>query len=57
MMDRQEARLRRGPFVIRDAGLGTYITDKDPEKAKRAMQAMLKMKKIDIAALEKAHAG
>src|SRR2546421_2486098 len=36
--------------------LGTYITDKDPEKAKRAMQAMLKMKKIDIAALEKAHA-
>ena len=37
--------------------LGTYITDKDPEKAKRAMQAMLKMKKIDIAALEKAHAG
>ena len=31
-----------------------YVTDKDPERAKRAMQAMMTMKKIDIAAIEKA---
>ena len=29
-------------------------TDKDPERAKRAMQAMMQMKKIDIAKLEEA---
>jgi predicted 3-demethylubiquinone-9 3-methyltransferase (glyoxalase superfamily) len=34
-----------------------YVTDKDPERAKRAMQAMFKMKKIDIATIEKAVAG
>ena len=34
-----------------------YLTDKDPEKAARSMQAMMTMKKIDIAAIEKAHAG
>ena len=32
-------------------------SDKDPAKAQRAMQAMMKMKKIDIAAMEKAYAG
>ena len=37
--------------------LGRLLQDKDPEKAGRAMQAMLKMRKIDIAALQKAHAG
>ena len=31
-----------------------YIQDEDPAKAKRAMDAMLGMKKIDIAALEAA---
>lgn len=36
--------------------LGVLLSDPDPEKAKRVMGAMLKMKKIDIAALEKAYA-
>jgi predicted 3-demethylubiquinone-9 3-methyltransferase (glyoxalase superfamily) len=33
------------------------IGDSDPEKAKRATEAMLGMKKLDIAELQKAHAG
>lgn len=33
------------------------ISDPDPEKAKRATEAMLAMTKFDIAALQKAHAG
>ena len=33
------------------------LTDKDPAKAKRAMEAMLQMKKLDIATLEKAFEG
>ena len=37
--------------------LGSLIGDPDPEKARRATEAMLQMKKIDIAALEQAHAG
>jgi len=37
--------------------LGRYLADKDPAKANRVMQAMLKMQKIDIAPLEKAYAG
>ena len=34
-----------------------YLSDPDPEKAGRVMQAMLQMRKIDIAALEAARAG
>lgn len=34
--------------------LGQLLGDPDPEKARRAMQAMLTMKKIDIAALRAA---
>ena len=37
--------------------LPKLLGDKDREKAGRAMNAMLKMKKIDIAALERAAAG
>ncbi len=33
------------------------LNDKDPVKADRAMQAMLKMRKFDIKAMKRAHAG
>jgi predicted 3-demethylubiquinone-9 3-methyltransferase (glyoxalase superfamily) len=38
------------------AVLGSLLGDPDPEKAARATQAMLGMGKLDIAALERAHA-
>ncbi len=34
-----------------------YLGDPDREKADRAMQAMLKMKKLDIEGLRRAHDG
>ena len=37
--------------------LGRYLSDKDRAKTERAMQAMLKMKRLVIADLDKAHAG
>ncbi len=37
--------------------LGDMMADKDPEKAKRVMQAMLKMDKIDIEPLKRAYDG
>jgi predicted 3-demethylubiquinone-9 3-methyltransferase (glyoxalase superfamily) len=37
--------------------LGRYLGDKDRAKAERAMQTMLKMKKLVIADLDQAHAG
>ncbi len=37
--------------------LGRYLGDRDRSKAERVMQAMLKMKKIAIADLDKAYAG
>jgi predicted 3-demethylubiquinone-9 3-methyltransferase (glyoxalase superfamily) len=36
--------------------LGELLNDPDPEKSSRVMKEMLQMKKIDIAALEKAYA-
>jgi predicted 3-demethylubiquinone-9 3-methyltransferase (glyoxalase superfamily) len=35
--------------------LGEMLQDKDPEKSKRVMKAMLQMKKIDIAGLKRAY--
>jgi predicted 3-demethylubiquinone-9 3-methyltransferase (glyoxalase superfamily) len=37
--------------------LGRMLGDRDPKKAKRVMEAMLKMKKIVIADLKKAYGG
>ena len=37
--------------------LPEMLQDKDPEKAKRVMAAMLKMKKIDIQGLKQAYGG
>ena len=38
-------------------GLTELITDPDPEKSQRAMAAMMKMEKLDIDELRRAHAG
>ncbi len=35
--------------------LGEMLSDPDPAKSKRVMEAMLQMKKIDVAALKKAY--
>jgi predicted 3-demethylubiquinone-9 3-methyltransferase (glyoxalase superfamily) len=37
--------------------LAGMLGDPDPEKARRTTEAMLKMKKLDIAGLERAYAG
>jgi len=42
-------------WQIVPAALGEMMSDPDREKAKRVIQAMLKMKKIDIAALKTAY--
>lgn len=42
--------------IIPDA-LGTYLGGADPAGAQRAMQAMLKMRKLDVAALKAAYEG
>ena len=37
--------------------LGTLMSDPDPDKSRRVMQAMLQMSKLDIEGLERAHRG
>ena len=44
-------------WQIVPAVLGAMMADPDPAKAKRASDAMMKMVKLDIAALQAAHAG
>ena len=44
-------------WQIVPAALDKLVNDKDPDKRDRVMQALLPMKKLDIAALERAHAG
>ena len=44
-------------WQIVPAALGDMLQDKDAVKAQRAMQAMMKMVKLDIAVLEKAYQG
>lgn len=44
-------------WQIVPAPLLGWIEDKDEKKAERTMQAMMKMKKLDLAKLKKAHAG
>jgi predicted 3-demethylubiquinone-9 3-methyltransferase (glyoxalase superfamily) len=44
-------------WQIVPTALGRLMSDPDPEKCKRVMQAMLQMSKLDIKALERAHQG
>ena len=44
-------------WQIIPTALMELMSDKDPEKSKRVMQAMLQMTKIDIAALKRAYDG
>jgi len=44
-------------WQIVPAILPALMTDADPRKTERVMAALLKMKKLDIAALQQAHAG
>ncbi len=41
-------------WQIVPTALGQLLQDKDPQRAQRVMQAMLKMSKLDIAALQRA---
>jgi 3-demethylubiquinone-9 3-methyltransferase len=42
-------------WQVTPSALGEMLTDSDPAKSKRVMNAMLQMKKIDVAALKRAY--
>jgi predicted 3-demethylubiquinone-9 3-methyltransferase (glyoxalase superfamily) len=44
-------------WQIVPSALGQLLSDPDPKKSRRVMEAMLQMKKIDIAGLKKAYEG
>jgi len=44
-------------WQIVPTALGKLLQDKDPQKSRRVMEAMLQMQKIDIARLKQAHEG
>lgn len=44
-------------WQIVPAALGKMVTGKNPARSQRVLQALLKMKKLDLAALKRAHAG
>jgi len=44
-------------WQIIPTALGKLMSDPDPEKSRRVMQAMLTMDKVDIARLEQAYQG
>ena len=44
-------------WQIIPSALFRLMSDPDPEKSRRVMEAMLQMKKIDVLTLERAHAG
>lgn len=45
------------PWQVNPRILGQMLADPDREKARRVMEAMLRMKKIDIAGLQRAYDG
>jgi predicted 3-demethylubiquinone-9 3-methyltransferase (glyoxalase superfamily) len=44
-------------WQVNPIALGKMLSDPDPQKSKRVMEAMLKMKKIDIGVLKQAYEG
>ena len=44
-------------WQVTPAGMEELFSDSDPERASRAMQAMLEMRKLDVAALQRAADG